>query len=83
VVLPAPPPGLVRPGADGPGRRHGPETEDLGEDRALFDALSSDPVSLDQLVRSTGLTIAALCGGLERLARAGVARDVGGWWERT
>ena len=31
----------------------------------------------------TGMEIPALCGGLERLARAGVARDVGGWWERT
>jgi DNA processing protein len=54
-----------------------------GPDRALFDALSSDPVSLDYLVRVTGLSLPALCGGLERLAGEGVARDVGGWWERT
>jgi len=54
-----------------------------GPDRALFDVLSPDPISLDQLVRATGLDLPALCGGLERLARAGVARDVGGWWERT
>jgi len=61
----------------------GQVSDDLGDDRAVFEALSSDPVSLDHLVRSTGLDISALCGGLERLARAGVARDVGGWWERT
>ena len=54
-----------------------------GPDRALFDALSPDPSSLDQLARLTGLDLPALCGGLERLAQAGVARDVGGWWERT
>jgi DNA processing protein len=54
-----------------------------GADRVLFDALSSDPVSLDHLARATGLDVPALCGGLERLAIAGVARDVGGWWERT
>jgi len=54
-----------------------------GPDRALFDLLSSDPVSLDHLARETGLDLPALCRGLERLARAGVARDIGGWWERT
>ena len=54
-----------------------------GPDRALFELLSSDPVSLDQLARVTGLDLPALCGGLERLARDGVARDIGGWWERT
>jgi DNA processing protein len=54
-----------------------------GPDRALFDALSAEPASLDQLVRRTGLGLAALCGGLERLASAGAARDIGGWWERT
>jgi DNA processing protein len=54
-----------------------------GPDRALLDELSSDPVSLDHLVRVTGLELTALCGGLERLARLGVARDIGGWWERT
>jgi hypothetical protein len=32
--------------------------------------------------RITGLDFAELCGGLERLAQAGLARDVGGWWER-
>jgi predicted transcriptional regulator len=48
-----------------------------------LELLSSDPVSLDHLARTSGLELAALCGGLERLARLGVARDVGGWWERT
>jgi DNA processing protein len=54
-----------------------------GPDQALYDTLSWDPTSLDQLARLTGLELSALCGGLERLARAGYARDVGGWWERT
>jgi predicted Rossmann fold nucleotide-binding protein DprA/Smf involved in DNA uptake len=54
-----------------------------GPDRALFEALSSDPVSLDHLARVTGMELPALCGALERLARDGVARDIGGWWERT
>jgi DNA processing protein len=54
-----------------------------GPDRALLAALSPDPTSLDHLVRLTGLDLPTLCGGLERLARAGHARDVGGWWERT
>ncbi len=74
VVLP-PPPQPAAGGAPGP--------VDLGADRSLLEALSSDPVSLDTLARRTGMAIPALCGGLERLARAGVARDVGGWWERT
>ncbi len=60
-----------------------PSGEYGGPDRALFEALSSDPVSLDHLARVTGLDLPALCGGLERLARDGVARDIGGWWERT
>lgn len=51
-------------------------------DRELYAALSPDPTSLDELIRITGLEFAELCGGLERLAQAGLARDVGGWWER-
>lgn len=50
--------------------------------RELYNALSPDPVSLDELARITGRDLAALCGGLERLAQAGLARDIGGWWER-
>jgi DNA processing protein len=61
----------------------GPRGEYVGPDRALYDELGSDPVSLDHLARVTGLELPALCGGLERLARDGVARDIGGWWERT
>jgi DNA processing protein len=76
VVLPAVP---ERGGRSGPHRR----TEYTGPDRVVFDALSFDPVSLDHLARVTGLELPALCGGLERLARDGVARDIGGWWERT
>jgi DNA processing protein len=48
----------------------------------LYKALSPDPASLDELARVTALDFARLCGGLERLAQAGLARDVGGWWER-
>jgi DNA processing protein len=53
-----------------------------GEDRRVYDALSPDPTSLDELARMTGLELPALCGALERLARAGLALDVGGWWLR-
>ena len=53
-----------------------------GRDRRVYDALTADPASLDELVRVTGLDLAELCGGLERLAQAGLARDAGGWWER-
>ena len=55
---------------------------DPGEDRDLYEALSSDPASLDDLVRVTGLDLPTLCGGLERLAQAGLAHDIGGWWQR-
>ena len=55
---------------------------DPESDRLVYDALSADPAPLDELVRVTGLDLAELCGGLERLAQAGLARDVGGWWER-
>ena len=53
-----------------------------GRDRRVYEALSADPAPLDELVRVTGLDLAELCGGLERLAQAGLARDAGGWWER-
>ncbi len=66
----------------GPPPRRRPTDPELGEDRRLYEALSSEPVSLDELVRTTGLGLTALCAGLERLARAGAARGVGGWWER-
>lgn len=56
---------------------------DPGRDGPVYDALSADPAPLDELARVTGLDLAQLCGGLERLAQAGLARDVGGWWERT
>lgn len=63
----------------GPRSRPAPEP---GEEKLVYDVLTPDPSSLDQLVRATGLGLPALCGTLERLARAGLARDAGGWWER-
>jgi DNA processing protein len=57
-------------------------TRGPGRDRRVYDALSADPAPLDELARVTGLDLAELCGGLERLAQAGLARDAGGWWER-
>jgi DNA processing protein len=53
-----------------------------GEEQLVYDVLTTDLCSLDHLVRATGLGLPALCGALERLARAGLARDAGGWWER-
>jgi len=76
--VPAPDPGRARatpthtPGAK-------PASADDGR---IYDALSPDPTSLDELARAAGLDLPALCGALERLAQAGLARDVGGWWER-
>jgi DNA processing protein len=64
-----------------PSTAHSPEPYG-GPDQALLELLSSDPTPLDRLVQLTGLDLPALCGGLERLAQAGQARDVGGWWER-
>jgi DNA processing protein len=69
-------------GAEPPRPVPEPSHERIGEDRIVWEALSYDPSSLDQLVRCTGLELSALCGGLERLASSGVARQVGGWWER-
>ena len=63
-----------------------PRTSDrepaAGEDRRVYEALSTDPAPLDDLARAARLDLGALCGALQRLARAGLARDVGGWWER-
>jgi DNA processing protein len=53
-----------------------------GRDSEIYDALSADPAPLDELARVTGLDLSELCGGLERLAQAGLAHDAGGWWER-
>ncbi len=53
-----------------------------GQDRRVYEALSPDPAPLDDLARAARLDLGALCGALQRLARAGLARDVGGWWER-
>ena len=61
----------------------GDPAPDPGRDRPVYEALSVDPAPLDELVRLTGLDLAELCGSLERLARAGLAHDAGGWWERT
>jgi len=53
-----------------------------GVDRMVYERLSPDPAPLEGLARATGLGLPELCGCLERLARQGLARDVGGWWER-
>lgn len=63
--------------SDGDAREPAP-----GEESRAYDALTADPTSLDELVRITQLDFPVLCGALERLARAGLARDAGGWWER-
>ncbi len=52
-------------------------------DRALCETLNYEPTSLDDLARTSGLSLSELCGSLERLAQAGLAQDLGGWWERT
>ena len=49
----------------------------------MYDALTADPTALDELARISGLPLAELCGGLERLALAGLAHDAGGWWARS
>jgi predicted Rossmann fold nucleotide-binding protein DprA/Smf involved in DNA uptake len=67
---------------DAPARKPAPPAAGPGRDRRVFDALTGDPASLDELARLTGLDLTELCGGLERLAQAGLARGVGGWWER-
>jgi DNA processing protein len=72
----------VAPPREEGARPSAPRPPDAGPDRRVFDALSADPSPLDELARETGLELAELCGGLERLAQAGLARDVGGWWER-
>jgi DNA processing protein len=59
------------------------EPSDLGEDQGVYDALSQDPASLDDLLHRTKLRLTDLCAGLQRLAQAGLARDLGGWWVRT
>jgi predicted Rossmann fold nucleotide-binding protein DprA/Smf involved in DNA uptake len=51
-------------------------------EKALYKILTFEPTSLDELARLTGLDFASLCGDLERLAQAGLAHDVGGYWER-
>ena len=64
------------------GRGSPPPDPPQGLDRRVYDTLTPDPSSLDELVRVTGIDLAELCGSLERLAQAGLARDAGGWWER-
>jgi DNA processing protein len=63
-------------------RRTPPPEPAQGVDRLVYDTLTPDPSPLDELVHVTGIDLAKLCGSLERLAQAGLARDAGGWWER-
>ena len=53
-----------------------------GERRRVYDALTQDPTSLEELARLTGMAFSSLCGALESLAQAGLAHDAGGWWVR-
>jgi DNA processing protein len=67
----------------GPGGQRGRAAKPKSAlDRKVYAALTTDPASVDQLLRITGLDLPALYGGLERLALSGLARDAGGWWER-
>jgi DNA processing protein len=63
-------------------KRRRQKSEVPTSERALYGFLSQDPTSLDELAKLTGLDFTVLCGGLERLAQAGFARDLGGWWVR-
>jgi DNA processing protein len=74
---------LVPTGRVAPVRHDGPRRMPrAGPERKVYDALTYDPSSLDELALQTGLDFSALCGTLEGLAQAGLARDCGGWWER-
>jgi len=77
----APPPSPAAAGvsSDAPLPRASPE----GVERAVYEALSSEPAPLEGLARATGLGLPELCGCLERLTQQGLAREAGGWWERT
>ncbi|HWD55713.1 MAG TPA: DNA-protecting protein DprA [Acidimicrobiales bacterium] len=59
-----------------------PPKPKTASEEALYDILTFDPVSLDELVRLTGVDFPALCGDLERLAQAGLVQDLGGYWQR-
>jgi DNA processing protein len=75
---------ILRPRSPHPNDRPDEENEpDLGEDASLYGELSQEPSSMEDLLERTGLEMAELCAGLQRLARVGLARDLGGWWERT
>jgi len=67
---------------DSPAPAGGDGAELTGDQRAVYDAITQDPMSLEELGRQTGLAFPALCGALERLAQAGLAHDSGGWWGR-
>ena len=75
-------PVAVSPKAVGPGSPPPAPPRPESLDRRVYDILTPDPSPLDELVRVTGIDLAELCGSLERLAQSGLARDVGGWWER-
>jgi DNA processing protein len=76
-------------GIELPSPRPGPTPEPtagsheyFGRDTEVWEALTHDPSTLDQLARVTGLELSALCGALERLASSGRASQEGGWWSR-
>ena len=75
-------PGVPSRAAPSPSPRRAGPVPDPGPDLVVYEALSPDPASLDELARATGLGLSPLCGALERLSRAGLAVGAGGWWER-
>jgi DNA processing protein len=73
----------VPTGSITPSRKDRPTRQPrAGRERRVYEALSYDAASLDELAFLTGLDFSALCGTLEGLAQAGLAQDTGGWWER-
>jgi len=52
------------------------------DEAALWQALGDEAVTLETVVRRSGLSIATASAAFERLAVDGLVRDDGGWWRR-
>ncbi len=78
AVVPAPP---AQGAASHVGRR--PTSSLHGRaDGPVYEALTRPGVARRAGPGDRARPSRALCGGLERLAQAGLAHDAGGWWER-